>query len=254
MRSALAIELAKLLPSRDFRVSIGVYALLTAAAVLSLRVFTLDTPAGSVRGSLLAFPAVWHNAAYLGGWIAYLLYVVALQNVTQEYQFRTNRQNVIDGATRRSYVAGKIGVMVLLAIASTLIVGATAAGFGLWTGEGGVAGGGGARFVALYALQALGYLMLALLVGTTLRKTGAAVLAFIGYTLLAEPLLRDLVLPNAIGRHLPSAVFGALVRNPFFGYAGMRVSETQPHTIVEAALYACVLAVASGWVFRSQDL
>lgn len=253
MRRLLAIELAALLPSRDVKVSAAVYALLLFVALLSLKAFAFELPGGTVAANLLRFPDVWHNAAYVGGWIAYLLYVLALQTVTCEYQFRTNRQHVVDGMTRGQCVAGKLLLVAVTALGSTCLLGAIAAGFGLWVG-GRFAPGEAAAILGLYGLQVLGYLSLSLFIATCVRRTGAAVLTFVGYTLLAEPLLRSLVLPAAVGRDLPSASFAALVVNPFFGYAGMRIHAAPAHSVVASVLYVGVLAAATAWVFSRQDL
>lgn len=254
--ATLEIELAKLLASRDFRVSSAIYVVLLAVAVVSLKAFALETPGGTGGYNLLAFPDVWHNAAYVGGWVDYLLYVIALQTVTNEYQFHTARQHIIDGMSRLVFVRGKILLLALFAFVSTTIVACAAIVLGTWT-AGSIAGAGafsGVRFVPLHALQALGYLMLALLAGTTMRRTGSGVLVFLGYTLLAEPLLRSLALPHGAARYLPSALFADLVPNPFFGYAGMRVTAACTHTVVFSAIYAAALAAAAACVFSKQDL
>lgn len=254
--AGLEIELAKLLGSRDFRVSAAIYALLLAIAVLSLKGFAFEVPGGAGGYNLLAFPDVWHNAAYIGGWVDSLLYIVALQSMTSEYQFRTARQHVIDGMSRLAFVRAKILLLALFASASTLLVASSALVLGIWAG-GSTAGAtafSGLRFVPLHALQALCYLMLALLIGTAVRRTGSAALVFLGYTLLAEPLLRTLALPRGAARYLPSALFADLVPNPFFGYAGMRVTAAFTHAIVFSVLYAGVLAATAAWLFSRQDL
>jgi hypothetical protein len=250
----LAVEEAKLRPSRELRVSLAVYALLVALALASLRAVAFELPGGRITIAALAFPDVWHNAAYVAGWVNYLLYVIALQTVTHEYQFRTNRQNVIDGLPRRRYVLGKIAVMAGFALISSAIMIALASAAGMWTGAAAASEPLAIRFVPLYAAQTLGYLMLALFVATLARRTGRAVLLFVGYTLVAEPLLRDLAVPHGIARHLPSAAFAALVPNPFFAYAGMRVTSPLTAPLVDTAIYVCLLAAATLGVFEKQDL
>jgi len=254
MTNVFGIEAAKLSPSRELRVSLAVYALLVALALASLRAFAFELPGGSITVAALAFPDVWHNAAYLAGWVNYLLYVIALQTVTHEYQFRTNRQNVIDGLRRRRYVLGKIGVMACFAVLSSAIVAVLAGAAGLWTGTAAASGPLALQFVPLYALQTLAYLMLVLFAGTLARRTGLAVLLFVGYTLVAEPLLRDLVFSHTVARHLPSAAFTALVPNPFFAYAGMRIVYSLTAPLVDTAIYVCLLGAATVWVFEKQDL
>lgn len=252
----LEIELAKLTAARDFRMSAVVYVLLLSAAVVSLHALAFEAPGATTRYDPLAFPDVWHNTAYVAGWVDYLLYVIALQTVTGEYQFHTGRQHVIDGMDRLSLVWGKILLMALFAFASTLLV--VTIGLVLGFSNGGSLGSAvslsGLRFVPLHALQAFGYLVLALLIGTALRRTGTAALVFIGYTVLAEPLLRAVVLPAGAGRYLPSSLFADLVPNPLFGYAGMRVTAAFTRTVLFSAAYAALLSATAAWLFSRQDL
>jgi hypothetical protein len=254
--AGVEIEVAKLLASGDFRISAAIYALLVAVAVVSLKAFGFETPGAAAGYNLLAFPDVWHNAAYIGGWVDYFLYVVALQAVTCEYQFHTGRQHVIGGMSRLAFVRGKILLFVLFAATSTALVASSALAAGVWAGDSMPAGRllSGMQFVPLHGLQTFGYLMLALLIGMAVRRTGSAALVFLGYTLLAEPLLRTVALPREVARYLPSAVFADLVPNPFFGYAGMRVTASFTHTVAFSALYAGVLAAAAAWLFCRQDL
>jgi hypothetical protein len=140
-----------------------------------------------------------------------------------------------------------------LAAASAILVTALAAAFGAWRGTGALAWPDIA-VAGRYALQTLGYLMLALFVATAIRRTGAAVLAFIAYTLLAEPLLRGLLLPHVVSRDLPSAALASLVPNPFFGYAGMRVTGSTLHAVAVSTAFVLAFAAASQWIFSRQDL
>jgi ABC-2 type transport system permease protein len=256
MRTALGIELAKLLPSRDARVSLGMWALLIAVGALALRAFAFTGPAASSGVNPLAFPDVWQNVAYVAGWVNYLLYVVALQTVTNEYQFHPNRQLVIDGMRRFDYVVGKVLLLELFALASGVLVVVVSVGLGAWAAGtlAGAAAFGGLRFVPLHILQVFGYLLLALFIGTVARKTGVAVIAFIGYTLLAEPLLASVALPHAARHYLPSANFADLVRNPFWGYAGMRVTGAFAQPVATSVVYVVLLAGASARIFARQDL
>jgi ABC-2 type transport system permease protein len=248
----LDVEIRKL-ASGDVAVSAAVYLLLLPVAFWSMRVVNFEVPGGASGVNLFAFPDVWQNAAYVAGWVDYLLYVIVLQIVAHEYQWRTNRQNVIDGSSRAEYILGKVLLLASIALASTLAMSAIALGFGLATGgTAAVRVFRGAGVALLYFLQVAGYLSLALFMATALRRTGLAVLAFVGYTLLAEPLARSF-LPHTA--RLPSSVFTSLVPNPFFGYAGMKVaSAIPPTTVALSGAYTIALALGSMWVFARQDL
>ena len=253
----LEIEGRKLLPSREFWLSISAYACLLPAAIVSLKLFSFEVPNSQAGVNLFVFPDVWRNVAYVASWVNYLLYVVLLQVVTNEYQFRTIRQNVIDGLTRRQYVTGKVWLLIVFSVAAMVLVAALAllGGFFGPTRAPQAVVFDGAEAVPLFGLQLFGYLTLALALGTLARKPGAAILAFIGYTLMVEPLLRGLVLPATIGRYLPSHLFATLVPNPFFGYVGLGVSTSIGMTTIGlSAAYAGAFVLVTGWLVATQDL
>ena len=54
--------------------------------------------------------------------------------VTNEFSFRTHRQNIIDGWSRRQFVDVKIAMAVIIALVSTLMVILTALVFGFASG------------------------------------------------------------------------------------------------------------------------
>jgi len=252
----LAIELRKLLPSRDFWVSLSAYAVLLPAVFLSLELFNFRLPGSDIGVNIFEFPDVWHNLAYVGGWVNYLLYVIVLQTVTHEYQYRTIRQNIVDGLSPWQYLWGKVSLLVVFAVGSTLLVAACAliAGVTASAAAHRAQVTSGAGFVGLYAVQLLGYLGFALLVGTAVRRTGIAILIFTAYTLMFEPLLRTLV-PWDAARYLPSRVLTRLVPNPFFGYVGMGgPAGPDTITIAIAIVYAVVFVALSGWIIARQDL
>ena len=257
MLTLLELELRKLVPSRDFWLSMTAYAMLVPAVFLSLKLFDFTVPKSQVGFNLYGFPDVWHNVAYVAQWVNYLLYVIVLQTVTQEYQFRTIRQNIIDGLSPWQYLWGKVSLLMVFTLGSTLLVAVLAMLGGLFLAERPDESQMFVKieYVGLYCLQLFGYLSLALLIGTLVRKTGMAILAFVGYTLMVEPLLRSLLLPRSIGRYLPSHVLGRLIPNPFLGYVGMGAPPPiDPAIIVIGGVYMMVFVLCSGWLIARRDV
>ncbi len=80
-----------------------------------------------------AFPKVWD---YVGFWVRVLgglLPVFIIISTTNELQFRTNRQNVIDGWSRAEFYHAKWFSCLVVAVAVTVVAGALGAGFGFLT-------------------------------------------------------------------------------------------------------------------------
>jgi hypothetical protein len=80
-----------------------------------------------------SFPRVWD---YVGFWVRMLgglLPVFIIISTTNEIQYRTNRQNVIDGWSRAEFFHAKWLSCVVLAVAVTLVAGALGAGFAMFS-------------------------------------------------------------------------------------------------------------------------
>lgn len=257
MFTLLEIELRKLVPSRDFWLSVTAYVILMPAVFVSLKFFNISPPNSRIGFNLYDFPDVWHNLAYVAQWVNYLLYVIVLQTLTHEYQLRTIRQNIIDGLSRWQYLSGKLILLIVLTLGSMLLVSVLTllSGWLMSDNPDPSQMFGKIEYLGLYGLQLLGYLSLALLIATLARKTGMAILAFTGYTLMIEPLLRSLVLPQAVGRYLPSHLLARLIPNPFFGYVGMGApAPVDPATIGLSGVYIIAFVLCSGWLIARQDL
>ncbi|PKL75826.1 MAG: ABC transporter permease, partial [Candidatus Melainabacteria bacterium HGW-Melainabacteria-1] len=119
MFKLLEIELRKLVPYRFFWISVLAYALLMPALFVSFYRFNIQIQSFEIGIDFYNFPDVWHNSAYIAKWFNFLLYVFVLQMVTNEYQFRTIRQNIIDGLSPWQYLSGKVLLLLLFALGST---------------------------------------------------------------------------------------------------------------------------------------
>src|SRR5579872_6832208 len=86
----------------------------------------------TVVGSPFAFPDAWQTISYNSA--PFLLILPALLIITlttNEFTFRTHRQNIIDGWNRKQFVTVKLVELVILAAICTLVVGITTLLFGL---------------------------------------------------------------------------------------------------------------------------
>lgn len=257
MFKLLEIELRKLLPYRFFWLSVLAYAVLMPALFASLYKFNINVRGFEIGFSFYNFPEVWHNTTYIAGWFNFLLYVFVLQIVTNEYQFRTLRQNIIDGLSPWQALGGKILLLLLFALCSSVFVGLVALICGLTMSE----THDQAKmflhmeFLGYYFVQLLGYLSLGLLIGTLVRKSGMAVLAFSAYILIVEPVLRFRFLPAEIGPYLPSQTFGSLVANPLPSYLGLgKVAPLDPTMLAVSGGYILAFVVLSGLMVSRSDL
>jgi ABC-2 type transport system permease protein len=130
----LEIEWLKLRGYRPFWVLMALFiVLLFLTNFVTSHGFFFKTHTGeSVFTPNYGFPKVWD---YVGFWVRLLgglLPVFIIISTTNEIQYRTNRQNVIDGWSRAEFFHAKWLSCLVLAVAVTLVAAALGAGFGFF--------------------------------------------------------------------------------------------------------------------------
>jgi ABC-type transport system involved in multi-copper enzyme maturation permease subunit len=74
------------------------------------------------RIPLYHFPDVWLNLIWFSGLIKVVLAIMVVISITNEFSYRTLRQNVIDGLSRSEFLTSKILTNVLLSLMSVALI------------------------------------------------------------------------------------------------------------------------------------
>jgi ABC-2 type transport system permease protein len=74
------------------------------------------------RIPLYHFPDVWMNLIWVGGFLKIILSIMVVISVTNEFTYRTIRQNIIDGLSRLDFLLSKILTNVLLSLMSVAML------------------------------------------------------------------------------------------------------------------------------------
>jgi ABC-2 type transport system permease protein len=74
------------------------------------------------RIPLYHFPDVWMNLIWVSGLLKVLLGIMVVISVTNEFSYRTLRQNIIDGLSRFEFLLSKILTNVLLSLMSVVMI------------------------------------------------------------------------------------------------------------------------------------
>ncbi|KAF0237319.1 MAG: hypothetical protein FD183_1561 [Chitinophagaceae bacterium] len=59
-------------------------------------------------GNPFAFPETWHTVAYFSSFFVLLPSILVIMLVTNEYNYKTHRQNIIDGWSRSQFITSKL--------------------------------------------------------------------------------------------------------------------------------------------------
>lgn len=69
------------------------------------------------------YETTWYAVSIISSWFSFfLLSFVLIYHITNEYNYRTVRQNIIDGYTRNEYILGKLYLMIAIALVATVYV------------------------------------------------------------------------------------------------------------------------------------
>ncbi|RYY88907.1 MAG: hypothetical protein EOO15_07730 [Chitinophagaceae bacterium] len=153
-----------------------------------------DNLADKKMGPILAmlpnpftFPDAWQTVAYISSLFIFLPALMVIMFITNEYTYKTYRQNIIDGWSRKDFMLGKLIDVLLVTTVVTLLYAITAFVIGSVNSEPGVNRFAGAHYIGLFFLQVFAQLSLAMLVALLVRKAFIALGIFMFYYFPLEP-------------------------------------------------------------------
>ncbi len=207
------------------------------------------------------FPDVWQTVAFISSIFVFLPSVVVIMFITNEYAYKTHRQNIIDGWSRKNFMMAKMVDLLIVCLFATILyaitafiigsVNTTAPGRNVWEGN---------QFIALFFLQIFSQLSIALLIALLVRKAFLALGMFLFYYFPGEPLLVALgkKYANDAGEFLPLEVSDRLI--PFPRWFTRKeeewkalVEQSDIHILYTFILLAVTWAICF-WMNKKRDL
>ncbi|MDX5420302.1 MAG: ABC transporter permease [Hymenobacteraceae bacterium] len=253
----LRIELRKIFPYRTFWVILGIYALLL---LLSIYISKSVLISGQTIGaSMYEFPGLWPRFTFIAYFFNLLLGILVIVLITDEYSYRTFRQQVIDGLSRKELVLAKFYVTLGLAVFSTLFLLALGLIFGLlFSSDRSISAVlGQIDHLSYFFVQSVGYMTMAMFFAFLVRKSGLAIIAYLAWSKIVEPVIHY-QLDDSIDKYMPIKVFGSLTPTPGQEIIDQLTSPTQtlsPAWAVLPALgYIALLLLGSYLLLRFRDL
>jgi len=217
----------------------------------------------SLLGNPFSFPDVWKTVPYNAGVLLFLPTILIITLFTNEFTFRTHRQNIIDGWSRSRFIHIKLTEVILLTGFVTGIVTLTCLFFGFLTRTPGTAVPGWReyRFILFFFVEMLDYSLIAVLIAMLVRRAGLSMGIFFLYLIVEQFVV-------TIGRnkykkdwvdYLPEEVSDRLIPNTFarrmMSAANNNLWEKHvPLYLSLAILYILILFLFISWRFRKTDL
>jgi len=213
-------------------------------------------------GSPFAFPDAWQTVTFNASLVFIIPALLLITLVTNEFTFKTHRQNIIDGWNRRQFITVKMVEVLMLSVLCTLVVFLTALGFGLIANkmEPGVSIWQGSRFIVFYFIQVVSYSMIALLISILIRRSGLSIGVFFIYMLVEQVFVGIMRGKYKIQwvNYMPEEVTDKLIPLP---YGKALLARETPHWehllpsfLMVAALYLLLYCFFTARRFMKSDL
>jgi len=202
------------------------------------------------------FPKVWQAGAWMGGLFFVLIGMLFILLITNEVQYRTHRQNIIDGWSRMDFLKAKFSILLFFVVVSTLLVFLTSLATGLIFSDSATNMFAGIYFIWYFALMALLYLMLAFLVGILIKRTGLAIIVYFAVVCMVDNVLWLVFTFNGrqIGYFMPLEAADSLIPNPFKPKMMERRTVEDYTLVIAAVAYISVYAYIIVSYFKKADL
>lgn len=247
MLHLLKVDLKKLTSYRTFWVICGLYFFTIGIGTASGMEF-LKWLGGLIEGfgqsinidriPLYHFPDIWQNLAWASGLLKIMLGIMVLISITNEYSYRTVRQNIIDGLSRKEFLLSKIMTNLLLSALSMLLVFLVALVTGLiYSPQLTDYMFRGIEFYPAYFLEVFAFLSFALMLGIFIQRSGLSIV------LLLNSYLIELIIKENIDEYVPQIIqffplesIMNLVPMPFARYAFQEIQDYVSLTAVAIAI------------------
>jgi ABC-type transport system involved in multi-copper enzyme maturation permease subunit len=219
MIDLLKIEYAKVKNYSTFWVILAIYAVLVPLTYLGSS--QLHLPFYPTADELFSFPTIWGFLTWTASLWNVLLGVLIVMSICNDISFKTQRQSIIDGQSRKQYILGKFYFFVVFAIMVTLYT------FLMGLIIGGINSGlsdaaSGIEYVGFYLIQTIGYFALAFFFAVLIRKSALTIVLFsviIVFDIFLSPIF-GLFMGDYYGEMLsqfvPTLTISHLTPFPFF--------------------------------------
>ena len=266
----LKIELHKIKSNRTFKVLATLY--IIALVVTSMGVMPFlqwlktkfaEFDADQIDPTILPFyefPDIWQNLTYVAIYFKILLALSLIYSITNEYTYRTIRQNVIDGLSKHEFIWSKIIMAGFLSLASTLalfvmglitgLIYSTEVSISLVFED--------MYFLGGFFLQLFAFLLFTQLIATLIRKPMMTMgLMFLWVVIVENGLFiwaqvkgQEWILPL-----LPVKTINNLIQLPFKKYAFMEIQDYIAWTDLGlVVLYGTLFYIATVRLVVKRDL
>lgn len=239
MKRLLSIELHKLRYNRSAKViSIVYFVLITFIALIASIEFSFGNVNFRVADQgIFNFPYIWHFNTWVAAMLKLFLAIVIVSMMSNEYSYRTLKQNLIDGLSKREFVLSKFITVVGFAFVSTLFVFIVSMVLGLMFSDFTEMGiiFSQMEYLLAYFVKLLGFFSFCLFLGIFVKRSAFAlgflliwfILESIGFGLMKWQFFKDTDIANNISQFFPLQAMSNLIVEPLSRLGAIKTAASQ---------------------------
>lgn len=278
MLRLLSIELQKLRYNRAAKViSIIYFALITSVALIVSIEFNIgDIKFRAADQGIFNFPYIWHFNSHLVAYLKIFLAIVIVSMTANEYSYRTIKQNLIDGLSKKEFILSKFITVVLFSAVSTLFLFIVSLVLGLifsdYTELSIIFSD--LEFVLAYFIKLVTFFSFCLFLGIWVKRSAFAlgflavwqIVEFIIYLLLWRQVFDSREKAEMITQFLPLSNMWNLLKEPFTRFNAVQSAANQLgeqiefnfhvewHMVLTALIWTFLFIYGSYRILKRRDL
>lgn len=237
MLRLLNIELQKLRYNRAAKViSIIYFVLITFISLIASIEFNFgDFHFRVADQGIFNFPFIWHFNTYIAATLKLFLAIVIVSMMSNEYSYRTLKQNLIDGLSKKEFVLSKFLTVLLFSIISTFFIFIVSLILGLSFSDYNEIGiiFSNMEYIGAYFIKLVAFFSFCLFLGVLVKRSAFALgflfVWFIGekilWGILEYKLLRDQA--DSIMQFFPLEAMSNLIKEPFTRLGAIQSAANQ---------------------------
>ncbi|MDN3724933.1 ABC transporter permease [Aequorivita sp. SDUM287046] len=237
MLRLLTIELQKLRYNRAAKViSIIYFILITFIALIASIEFNFgDFHFRLADQGIFNFPYIWHFNTYIAAILKLFLAIVIVSMMSNEYSYRTLKQNLIDGLSKKEFVLSKFLTVLLFSIISTIFIFAVSLILGFSFSDYNEVGiiFSDMEYVAAYFIKLVAFFSFCLFLGVLVKRSAFA-LGFLFVWFIGEKILWGILeyrlykeKADSIMQFFPLEAMSNLIKEPFTRLGAVQSAANQ---------------------------
>lgn len=239
MLRLLEIEYHKLRYSRSAKIlTITYFILITFIALIASVEFNFGNVNFRVADQgIFNFPYIWHFNTYIASLLKLFLAIVIVSMMSNEYTNRTLKQNLIDGLSKKEFIASKFLTVIVFSLISTVFLFIVSLILGLSFSDFTEASiiFSDMEYMIAYFMNLTGFFALCMFLGILIKRSAFAlgflfiwwIIESIAYGFLKWQVFKGTEIADQIARFFPLESMGNLIKEPFTRLTAVQAAATQ---------------------------